>query len=56
MADLAYREVYAMNRVEARKHLLQTRAVAKSGNRLTDGRGLTKRAQVHLWDREFAAL
>jgi hypothetical protein len=24
MAELAYREVYAMNRVEATKHLLQT--------------------------------
>jgi len=35
---------------------LKSRAVAKSGNRLTDGHGLTKKAQVRLWDRGFDPL
>jgi transposase len=52
MADLAYREVYAMNRVEARKHLLQT--YQETGSiRKTAHRWRTSRQVVRKWVRRY---
>ena len=52
MADLAYREVYAMNRVEARHHLVRT--YHETGSiRETARRWCTSRQVVRKWVRRF---
>ncbi len=52
MGDLAYREVYAMNRVQARKHLLQTYQETGSISE-TARRWHTSRQVVRKWIRRF---
>jgi transposase len=52
MADLAYREVYAMNPVEARHHLVRT--YQETGSiRETARRWHTSRQVVRKWVRRF---
>ena len=52
MADLAYREVYAMNRVEARHHLVRT--YQETGSiRATARRWCTSRQVVRRWVQRF---
>jgi len=54
VADVAYREVYAMNNVEARKALIQTRQETKSPS-ATAKEWLTSRQLVRKWVRRLSA-
>jgi hypothetical protein len=54
MADLAYREVYAMNNVEARKRLIQTDQETKSLSATAKERH-TSRQLVRKWVRHLSA-
>ena len=52
MAELAYREVYAMNKAKARHHLIETYARTGSISQTARSWG-TSRAVVRKWVRRF---
>lgn len=55
MAELAYREVYAMNRVEARRRMVQTYQRTRNYSE-TARRWNTSRHVVRRWVRRFQEL